>query len=93
MKNLKTVPFAEYLDDVRNNDPKHTYLGFISRDRRLVAYEGISYAVDFLAVKYNDGSTSVNRLDGTCPGIYVGFEQELIDRSHNDLFAIYEDKI
>ncbi len=42
MKKLKTVPFAEYLDDVRNNTTERNYLGFISRDGRLVSYGGIS---------------------------------------------------
>lgn len=93
MKNLKTVPFAEYLDDVRNNAPSHNYLGFISRDGRLVAYEGISYTNTCLTVKYADGTHSVNNFNGECISVFWGFTEECIRKPENDLFAIYEDKI
>ena len=86
----KTVPFAEFLADAVSHSSKRNYAGFISKDGRLASLGGVSYdASGFgLNVKYNDGSVSRNKFDGTALNILMSHGEE-IDRSNNDLYAIY----
>ena len=91
MTTYKKVPFAEFLADAPRADAKRNYVGFISKDGRLASFGGVSYdETGFgLNVKYNDGSVSRNKFDGTGMNIFISHEEE-IDRSNNDLYAIYK---
>lgn len=90
MSIYKTVPFSEFLADAPRADVKRKYAGFISKDGRLASFGGVSYDENGfgLNVKYNDGSVSRNKFDGTAMNIFISYEEE-IDRSNNDLYAIY----
>ena len=95
MQDIKEVPFSDFLEDVKRADSNREYMGFRSRDGRLVEYRGVSYCVElpFLEVKYKDGTASRNHYDGTGVDTSIGYEETpSYPGRKNDLFALYQEK-